>query len=57
MTWKSFLSYSRRVALFPFILVLAAQVALTQTSTTGAIRGTVTDSQGAVIVGVSVKVT
>ncbi len=51
MKWNSFLSCKRRIVFALLIPVIAVQFAMSQTSTTGAIRGTVTDAQGAVIVG------
>src|SRR5258707_9107179 len=57
MRWNSFLSCKRRVVFALLLPVMTAQFALSQTSTTGAIRGTVTDPQGAVIADVTVTVT
>jgi hypothetical protein len=57
MKWNSLLSCKRRVVFALLLPVITAQFALSQTSTTGAIRGTVTDSQGAVIAGATVTVT
>ena len=50
------LSRSSR-AVFAFLCAVMVQSAFGQTSTTGAIRGTVTDVQGAVIAGANVTVT
>ena len=57
MKWTCFLSGQRRVVFALFLLLVTAHLALGQTSTTGAIRGTVTDSQGAVITSGTVTVT
>src|SRR3984893_7436400 len=57
MRWNSLLSCKRRVVLAILFPVMTAQLTFSQTSTTGAIRGTVTDSQGAVITGATVTVT
>ena len=57
MNWNSFLPCLRRAVLVLLLPVLAAQLTLGQTSTTGAIRGTLTDSTGAVISGATVTVT
>jgi hypothetical protein len=57
MKWNSILSCKRRVVFALLLPVITAQLAFSQTSTTGAIRGTVTDSQGAVITGATVTVT
>ncbi len=51
------LSRKRRVVFTLVVLAMAAQVAFSQTSTTGAIRGTLTDSTGAVISGATVTIT
>jgi hypothetical protein len=57
MKWNSHLSFKRR-ALFALLFpVIVAQLTFGQTSTTGAIRGTLTDSTGAVISGATVTVT
>jgi len=57
MYWKVFLS-NRCAGVFRlFAMLLIVQVAVCQTSTTGSIRGTVTDPQGAVIVDAVVTVT
>ena len=50
-------SRKRRVVFTLLVLVMAAQLTFGQTSTTGTIRGTVTDSTGAVISGATVTVT
>src|SRR5258707_5116428 len=50
-------SRKRRVVFTLLVLAMAAQLTFGQTSTTGAIRGTVTDSTGAVISGATVTVT
>jgi hypothetical protein len=57
MNWNSFLPCLRRAVLVLLLPVIAAQLTLGQTSTTGAIRGTLTDSTGAVISGATVTVT
>jgi hypothetical protein len=57
MRWNFLPSCKRRVVFAILFPVMAAQLTLGQTSTTGAIRGTVTDSQGAVITGATVTVT
>ncbi len=57
MKWTCFLSGQRRVLFILLILFITAHLALSQTSTTGAVRGTVTDSQGAVITSGTVTVT
>jgi Carboxypeptidase regulatory-like domain len=57
MKWNSFLSCKRRVVFALLLPVIAAQMTFGQTSTTGAIRGTLTDPQGAVISGATVTVT
>jgi hypothetical protein len=57
MKWNSFPSCKRRVVFALLLPVVTAQLAFNQTSTTGAIRGTVTDAQGAVIMGATVTVT
>ena len=57
MKWTCFLSGQRRVVFTLFLLLITAHLASAQTSTTGAIRGTVTDSQGAVITSATVTVT
>ena len=57
MTWNSFRPCTRRVVFVLYMLVITAHMALSQTSTTGAIRGTVTDPQGAVIADATVTVT
>lgn len=56
MSWKLSLS-GRGVSLFCVVLLFAARLTIAQTSTTGAIRGTVTDPQGAVIADATVSVT
>src|SRR6202046_337913 len=57
MKWTCFLSGQRRIVFTLLILLITAQIALSQTSTTGAIRGTVTDSQGAIITSGTVTIT
>ena len=57
MQWNCFFSGRRRVVSFVFVLMLTTHLAVSQTSTTGAIRGTVTDPQGAVIAGATVTIT
>jgi Carboxypeptidase regulatory-like domain len=57
MKWNSPLSCKRRVVFVLLSPVITAQFAFGQTSTTGAIRGTLTDSTGAVISGATVTVT
>jgi hypothetical protein len=57
MKWNSFPSCKRRVVFALLLPVVTTQLAFNQTSTTGAIRGTVTDAQGAVITGATVTVT
>ncbi|WP_213807496.1 carboxypeptidase-like regulatory domain-containing protein [Granulicella sp. dw_53] len=56
MQWNSFLS-RKRWLVFALLFPVMAHSVFSQTSTTGAIRGTVTDSQNAVIVGATVTVT
>jgi hypothetical protein len=51
MRWNFLPSCKRRVVFPLIVLAMTAQLTFGQTSTTGAIRGTVTDSQGAVITG------
>src|SRR3981081_3890522 len=50
-------SCMRRVVFPLIVFAMTAQLTFGQTSTTGAVRGTVTDSQGAVIAGATVTVT
>src|SRR5260370_35263068 len=57
MRWNFLPSCNRRVVFTLIVLAMTAQLTFGQTSTTGAIRGTVTDSQGAVISGATVTVT
>jgi Carboxypeptidase regulatory-like domain len=57
MNWNLLTSCTRRVVFALLLSMTAAQLALGQTSTTGAIRGTVTDPQGATIAGATVTVT
>src|SRR3977135_3425313 len=57
MGWNFLPSCKRRVVFTLIVLAMTAQLTFGQTSTTGAIRGTVTDSQGAVITGATVTVT
>src|SRR5258708_21922553 len=57
MRWNSLLSCKRRVVFALLFPVITMQLTFGQTSTTGAVRGTVTDSQGAVIAGATVTVT
>src|ERR1700736_1717801 len=57
MKWNSFLSVQRRVVYTLIVLLTTAHLSFSQTSTTGAIRGTVTDPQGAVIAGATITVT
>jgi hypothetical protein len=57
MKWNSLTSCKSRVVFVFLLPVIAAQVVCGQTSTTGAIRGTLTDSTGAVISGATVTVT
>jgi hypothetical protein len=57
MKWNSFLSVQRRVVFTLLVLLTTAHLSFSQTSTTGAIRGTVTDPQGAVIAGATITVT
>jgi hypothetical protein len=57
MRWNFLPSCKRRVVFTLIVLAMTAQLTFGQTSTTGAIRGTVTDSQGAVITGATVTVT
>ncbi len=57
MKRNSLLSSAGRVVSIFLLPVIAAHLAFSQTSTTGAIRGTVTDAQGAVIAGAIVTVT
>jgi hypothetical protein len=56
MNWNFFLSRKRRVVFTLIVLAMTAQVTFSQTSTTGAIRGTVTDATGAVISGATVTI-
>lgn len=53
MNWNFLPSRKCRVVLT--LLAMTAQLVFGQTSTTGAIRGTVTDTQGAVIAGATVE--
>jgi hypothetical protein len=57
MKWNSLLSSCGRVVSTLVVLTLTATIATAQTSTTGAIRGTVTDPQGAVISQATVTIT
>lgn len=57
MNWKYFLSCVGRCVFGLVALTITSQLAFSQTSTTGAIRGTVTDPTGAVISGAVVTVT
>jgi len=57
MKWNAFLSGKRRNGFTLLLIAITAQLAVSQTSTTGAIRGTVTDPQGAMIAGATVTVT
>jgi hypothetical protein len=57
MNWNALLSCKRGIVFTPLVLIMMTPFALTQTSTTGAIRGTVTDPQGAVIASATVTVT
>jgi hypothetical protein len=56
MNWTCFPSGQRRVVFSLLSLFITAYMAVAQTSTTGAIRGTVTDPQGAVIASATVTV-
>ena len=56
MNWTCFLPDQRRVVFRLLILLLTVHMAVAQTSTTGAIRGTVTDPQSAVISSATVTV-
>jgi len=49
MNWKSFLSCTGRGIFSLLVLLATAHLAFGQTETTGAIRGTITDPQGAVL--------
>jgi Carboxypeptidase regulatory-like domain len=57
MKWNLFPSCKRRVVFTLIVLTMTAKLTFGQTSTTGAVRGTVADSQGAVITGATVTVT
>lgn len=57
MNWRLFLSRRRRSVASLCVLIATGYIANAQTSTTGAIRGTVTDPSGAVISGATVTVT
>ncbi|CAN5590585.1 hypothetical protein BH10ACI4_BH10ACI4_37980 [soil metagenome] len=57
MNWNSLLSSCGRVVSTLAVLTFTATIATAQTSTTGAIRGTVTDPQGAVISQATVTIT
>src|SRR5258706_5109402 len=57
MKWNLLPSCKRRVVFTLIVLAMTAKLTFGQTSTTGAVRGTVTDSQGAVITGATVTVT
>jgi Carboxypeptidase regulatory-like domain len=57
MRWNFLPSCKRGVVFTLMVLAMTARLTFGQTSTTGAIRGTVTDSQGAVITGATVTVT
>ena len=57
MKWNLLPSCKRRVVFTLIVLTMTAKLTFGQTSTTGAVRGTVTDSQGAVITGATVTVT
>src|ERR1700744_2801961 len=57
MNWRFSLSRQSRSAAGLCMLFVIAYIAFAQTSTTGAIRGTVTDPSGAVISGATVTVT
>jgi hypothetical protein len=57
MKWNFLPSCKSRVVFALLLPVIAMQLAFGQTSTTGAIRGTLTDSTGAVISGATVTVT
>jgi hypothetical protein len=57
MKWNSLPSFKSRVVFVFLLPVITAQLVFGQTSTTGAIRGTLTDSTGAVISGATVTVT
>ena len=46
MRWNSLPSSTRRVVFALLLPVMTAHFAMSQTSTTGAIRGTVTDATG-----------
>jgi len=56
VNWTCFLPDQRRVVFRLLILLLTVHMAVAQTSTTGAIRGTVTDPQSAVISSATVTV-
>jgi Carboxypeptidase regulatory-like domain len=56
MNWNAFSHGLRRVVFGLLLLPAVAHLAFSQTSTTGAIRGTVTDPQGAVIAAATVIV-
>ena len=57
MRWNSFLSGQCRPLSIFMLAAMATHLGVSQTSTTGAIRGTVTDPQGAVITGAMITVT
>ena len=57
MKWNSLPSFKSRIVFVFLLPVITAQLVFGQTSTTGAIRGTLTDSTGAVISGATVTVT
>jgi len=54
---KGFPSHSKLAFVLVWLVAVASGIALAQTSATGALTGTVTDSSGAVVAGVSIKIT